>query len=177
VRRATKRAFLAIGLMVIAAGGFLAPAVAGGGRTVEIRGGGSFKANKAVVLDFHFSRDRVNVRRGETVTWVNRGDLPDFHTVTIVDPADLPASLDEVFACGEPGTVCDELFNHGTEENPIFKVEAPGSRAGLDARGDSLLIAPGGSNSATVSADPGTTLRYMCLIHPWMQAAIRVKGN
>jgi plastocyanin len=177
MRRATKRGLLAIGLVVIAGAAFLGQAVAGGGRTVEVRGGGTFEANKAVTLDFHFSRDRVNARQGETITWVNRGDLPDFHTVTIVDPGDLPASLDEVFACGEPGTVCAELFNHGTEENPIFKVEAPGSRPGLDARGDSLLIPPGGSNSATVSAQPGSTLRYMCLIHPWMQAAIRVKDD
>lgn len=149
-------------------------AVAGGGRTVEVRGGGTVEINKALTLDFRFDQDQINARRGEVVTWRNAGDLPDFHTVAIVNKADLPTTLDEVFACGEPGTVCDELLRD-VPEDPSFK--RLGDDGGLDERGDLLLLGPGGDTSAPVTGASGATLHYMCLIHPWMQASIRVRKS
>jgi plastocyanin len=55
---------------------------------------------------------------------------------------------------------------------PVLNKGAPG----LDRDGDSLLIAPrrGASASAVVSAPAGTTLYYVCTIHPWMQGTIKV---
>jgi plastocyanin len=41
--------------------------------------------------------------------------------------------------------------------------------------GDSLFQAPGKNVSAVVSAPAGTTLYYLCAIHPWMQGKIVVK--
>jgi len=44
--------------------------------------------------------------------------------------------------------------------------------------GDSLFIAPNGTPGATVNAtinsSSGTTLYYLCAIHPWMQGSTRV---
>jgi hypothetical protein len=46
---------------------------------------------------------------------------------------------------------------------------------GLDAPGDSLLFFAGESISATISAPAGSTLFYLCAIHPWMQGSISVR--
>jgi hypothetical protein len=53
--------------------------------------------------------------------------------------------------------------------------------------GDSILVAPQGASfptttggvvgdtaSAVVSAPSGSTLHYICALHPWMQATIKV---
>jgi hypothetical protein len=44
----------------------------------------------------------------------------------------------------------------------------------LDQPGDSLLLFPGESISAEVSAAAGTTVSYVCAIHPLMQGSITV---
>jgi hypothetical protein len=55
-------------------------------------------------------------------------------------------------------------------------------KPGFDSPGDSVAIieakgAPAGHKSVTVpvSAAPGTTLYFMCGLHPWMQGKIVVK--
>jgi hypothetical protein len=59
----------------------------------------------------------------------------------------------------------------GIGGTPVVNVGA----SGLDAVGDLLFIAGSQPNvSATVTAPAGTTLDYLCLIHPWMQGAITV---
>ena len=48
---------------------------------------------------------------------------------------------------------------------------------GFDEEGDSLALAPKGphkSGTVVISAPAGTTLYYMCAIHPWMQGKIVV---
>ncbi|HEY8172662.1 MAG TPA: hypothetical protein VIH21_06215, partial [Dehalococcoidia bacterium] len=98
------------------------------------------------------------------------------HTLTIVDQADVPATEDEVFGCGEPGTVCDEVFQLFTEEptDSVF-LNAPGTGAGIDGRLDTLFVLPGQSISEVVTAPSGTTLYFICVIHAWMQGQIDVK--
>jgi hypothetical protein len=48
---------------------------------------------------------------------------------------------------------------------------------GFDTRGDSLFLAPAGPHkraTVVVSAPAGTTLYYVCAVHPWMQGEIVV---
>ena len=45
---------------------------------------------------------------------------------------------------------------------------------GFNEPGDSLLFFPGKSISADLTAAPGTTLKYLCAVHPWMQGQITV---
>jgi plastocyanin len=108
------------------------------------------------------------VASGQEVTWVDEGQVADPHTVTVV--ADLPATLEEVFGCEPCG---DALAAHGLFGGEIVPVVEAGN-AGLDSVGDSLLLLPGGSVSAVVSAPAGTTLLYLCALHPWMQGSISV---
>lgn len=53
---------------------------------------------------------------------------------------------------------------------PVVDVGGPG----LDSPGDSLFF-DDESISATVTAPAGTTLLYLCAIHPWMQGEIAVR--
>ena len=47
---------------------------------------------------------------------------------------------------------------------------------GLDVAGDSLLVdADNQSIRARVTAPAGTTLRYLCAIHSWMQGKLVVE--
>ena len=47
--------------------------------------------------------------------------------------------------------------------------------AGFDQPGDSIFVAPHGKMSFDVTAPAGTTLHFICAIHPWMQGRIRVR--
>ena len=54
---------------------------------------------------------------------------------------------------------------------PVVDVGSPG----FNEPGDSLFFGQGESISADVTAAPGTTLKYLCAIHPWMQGTITVR--
>jgi hypothetical protein len=63
------------------------------------------------------------------------------------------------------------------ESNPIVRWVLNKGRPGLDAVGDSVAIQPDGSHrhiTIQVTAKPGTTLYFLCAVHPWMQGKIVV---
>jgi plastocyanin len=138
--------------------------------TVAVRGGERFVPNAMIQSTFRFSPGPINVSSGQEITWVDEGQVAAPHTVTVV--AELPATLEEVFAC-EPCFAA--LAGHDPDMNgPPFDEVLNVGGPGLDTPGDSLLFFPGGSVSAVVSAPAGTTLLYLCAIHPWMQGSITV---
>jgi plastocyanin len=145
-------------------------AAVGRDKTVAMVGEEKFVPNRIFSSNFRFDPRTIRVASGETVTWVNDTDAP--HTVTVV--ADTPDDFAELFFCREPGGECRAAIDaHFATTPPTFVVNA--GAAGLDAAGDSLLVLdPGGSISEVVSAPSGSTLEYICAIHPWMQARIRV---
>lgn len=137
--------------------------------TVTVRGGERFVPNAMIQSTFRFSPGPIKVSQGQEITWVDEGQVPAPHTVTVV--AELPATVEEVFECGAPDEPCGEALDaHFSGNTQVVEVGGPG----LDTPGDSLLFFPGGSISAVVSAPAGTTLRYLCAIHPWMQGSISV---
>jgi plastocyanin len=156
-------------------------------RTVAAVGGAAFKPNKSFTIDFRWERGKISVRSGDTVTWVNRVDqiVAEPHTITIADKDALPETIEELFACGGPGTACEPASGHVDDQfNPIPGKEVLNAGPpGLNQKGDSLLLAapeagrPTPTISATVSAPPGAKLVYLCAIHPWMQGEIDVKRN
>jgi plastocyanin len=123
-----------------------------------------------------FAPGNITVTSGETITFVHDDKTQDPHTLTIVNESDVPSTIDDVFNCGEPGTVCDQVFEQFPQgpPDPGF-YNLGGGGAGLDAPLDTLLIAPGSQASATVTAPSGTVLHFICVIHPWMQGTITVK--
>lgn len=136
--------------------------------TVFTRGDEKFVPNAMIQSTLRFSPGRVNASTGQILTWTHADQTEAPHTVTIADQTDLPASIDEVFECPVCGAALDAHFAGGL--NAVVNVGAPG----LDQPGDSLLFFPGESISAEVSAPAGTTLYYLCAIHPWMQGSITV---
>jgi plastocyanin len=136
--------------------------------TVFTRGDEKFVPNAMIQSTLRFSPGKVSASMGQTLTWTHADQTTAPHTVTIVDEADLPTSIDEVFECPACLSALDAHFASGL--NPIVNVGG----TGLDQPGDSLLLFPGESISAEVSAAAGTTLSYVCAIHPWMQGSITV---
>jgi plastocyanin len=163
---------LGVVLMLCATGSAAAASVRDD--TVRIRGENRLQINQRIqsTLSFH---DRAQVSSGGTVTWVVQETTGEPHTVTIADAADLPQTFDEVFECFGPDTACEPAFGHFDEEFNVVEPVLDVGEEGLDQVGDSLFIEPGGEVSAVVSAPAGTTLSYICAIHPWMQGEIRVR--
>jgi plastocyanin len=81
-------------------------------------------------------------------------------------------------ACGIASAHLKNPKSEPSDSNPIVHWTLNKGPAGLDEPGDSLAIFPQGSHksiSAKVSAAPGTTLYFLCALHPWMQGKIVVK--
>jgi plastocyanin len=164
-----KRMGLALIAVCLVAAVAVAAASGAARTTVKAVGKATFKPNVGVSDTQHWSPGTISVVSGARVTWKNASRTGDPHTITLVAKRDLPKGFD----CPP----CEAALRaHGVDEqtgrvaNPVVNVGA----AGLDAPGDSLLLPPHGRVSATVSAPAGTTLYYVCSIHPWMQGRIRV---
>jgi len=156
-------------------------------RNVTIMGTEHFVPNTLINADFRFSPGPLSVKSGDTVTWQNT--TVDPHTISIVNASDLPTTIGQVFNCGAPGTVCATIlachFPNGFGPNgpnpPIFFACKNALNGELKAAGDSFLIPPPNFGppslqtvTAKITAPSGTTLSYMCVIHPWMQGSIVV---
>ena len=139
---------------------------------VRTKGDERVVPNAMVQATLRFTPGKIKVQSGESVTWIHDDFTTAPHTVTVVE--EFPeATLDAVFACGAPGGPCDvALTAHFATFPPTPVVEA--GAPGLDAPGDSLFLADDQSITANVTAPSGTTLRYLCAIHPWMQGEIAV---
>jgi len=144
-----------------------------------IKGGESFKIDAYIKDSVHFVGGTVTVRSGGTVTLTNTTE--DGHTLSIVKQSQLPRTLKQIENC----SVCGEIAkSHGINPEGPPRSGPPPIRlvnvgpAGFNQPGDSLVIGPkghGGPVTFKVTAPSGTTLSFMCVIHPWMQGRILVK--
>jgi plastocyanin len=145
---------------------------AASGRTVRVAGDEQFVPNAKIMATLRFVPGPLSVQSGETVTWAS--DTPtEPHTISVVAASDVPGSVEDVFNCPICNSILAGHFPNGFDNPPVFVLNA--GNPGIDAIGDSLLLAPGGSVSATISAPAGSTLHYVCAIHPWMQGTIMVR--
>ena len=147
------------------------------GKTIRTMGTEDVHINSKIFATMRFSPGNTTLKSGEQLTLIHNDDTDEPHTLTIVDPDELPTDVEEVFACGEPGTICDEVFN--TVAPQIVDENAPqfinvGGGPGLDARLDTIWLPAGSSISVPVDAPAGTTLSFLCAIHAWMQGSITV---
>jgi plastocyanin len=107
------------------------------------------------------------------------------HTFSLVEKGLLPKTAKARKSCFTPGHICLSIaewhkFNPKTEKVGKQEVEVgplgwstPGS---LKKPGDSWFSGekPGGEVDRKVTAKAGTTLYFMCAVHPWMQGKIKV---
>lgn len=171
-----RSAVVAVAAALVAGGVLVAiTAQAGESRAVRVTGTESFVPNAKVMATFRFGPGPLDVHSGDTVTWSD--DTGDLHTISVVARGDLPATIEEVFSCPVCGPILAGHFDLSTFPptliTPVLGGGADGT-AGFDGVGDSKVLFPGGSASAAITAPAGSTLHYLCAIHPWMQGTINV---
>jgi plastocyanin len=139
--------------------------------------------NRYIQDGLRWNKDVYTVKSGGTLTVVNDAANEGPHTLSVVKKKDLPRTARTVFNCA----ICNKLAKaHGADPNsnapPKFQYLENGvgqnTPPNLDRPGDSGVTGPGKKGehiSFKVTAKKGTTLYFMCLIHPWMQAKVQVK--
>jgi plastocyanin len=178
LRKVLIGATAALTLAVLAAP---ASAAAAPAATVEVRGGDILQPGQFIKNNFRFVPRRITVSSGDVVRWVDRDRSADEpHTVTIGNRADLPQNIPQLDACFAPGALCAETIeahDPGSDFAPPFNIRVNRGGPGLDTRGDSLLFAGPFAQAiqGRVTAPAGTTLFYLCVLHPWMQGRIAVQ--
>jgi plastocyanin len=146
---------------------------------IVIRGGQTYKPGFYAQINMRFTPRNITVRSGFTVTVVNKGGADEPHTVSFARKSEVPNSNKSIDACSNFKGVCGRLAQAhqanpqtGEVKVPVVDVGQPG----VDRPGDSFFIAPGAKTlSFKVTAKKGATLRYFCVIHPWMQGTIHVR--
>ncbi len=141
-----------------------------------------FKINRYVLDGTRWQKDVYDVKSGGTISIVNLAASDGPHTFSVVAKKDLPRTTKQLNSCKICQTIAKE---HGANpqsnappqflyvENGVGSHTAPN----VDRPGDSAFVAPTQKAKVTlkVTAKPGTTLYFICAIHPWMQAKLIVK--
>jgi plastocyanin len=182
MRKLTRIVPISIGMLILVMA--MSPALASSnGPTVKILGDNSVKINQKIVSSYHFGPGTIHVRPSGMVTFDNTGPcsvLPDCtHTISIVNDAQLPVDVNQVFAClfDAPGTVCAKIGEAHFPQGPGGPVNPAANVTGEPSgfRGaNSFVITHGQTLDITITAPTGTTIHYLCGIHPWMQGTIVV---
>jgi plastocyanin len=137
-----------------------------------------FVPNRYIQEGQRFKLDRINIRKGGTVTLVDRSK--EDHTFSLVKRSQVPTTLRKLDACFSPTGVCGKIaVEHGAvnpetgeEQQPTTPLVNAG-KAGFNQPGDSVIIPAGKRVKVKVTSSQG--LYYICAIHPWMQGAINAK--
>ena len=124
--------------------------------------------------DARFTPGQIGATSGDEVTWTDDDKSDEPHTATIVEEFPAP-TLDAIFGCGAPTsraarpsrpTRCSALWS-----TSALQASRPGRFPLLPRRAFNTI-------SAQVTAPAGTTLKYLCAIHPGCRARSRfVRSN
>jgi hypothetical protein len=160
----------------------LVPTVAGAAsapskKTIAMKGGPSKKKNRFGIKDSaRFSPAKFTIASNGTLTIKGKTPTKEGpHSFSIVKASQLPKTAKQVKNCA----VCNGFFKNHKVNEKTGKVGVPvlnkGAK-GFDAPGDSTVIAPGKTTTTIkITAKAGTTLTYLCAVHPWMQGKVTVK--
>ncbi len=104
------------------------------------------------------------------------------HTFSVVKKSQLPRSVRQIENCTICNTLAAEHQANPTSNAPpkfLFVENGVGTDTppNVDRPGDSAFIAPTQNAKVTlkVTAKPGTTLYFICAVHPWMQGKLIVQ--
>lgn len=170
---------LAVAAIVAAAASYAVASTGSSGSAatfvVKTPGKELFLVNKEAADTVHFSPGTIRVPSGSSVTFwkTDKGDEP--HTATISTKAGLPKSFTS--PCPACRIASGHLKNPKAENSPIKTYVLDKGQPGFDTVGDSVALAAKGPHAkytVTISAPAGTTLYYVCAVHPWMQGKIVV---
>jgi plastocyanin len=164
----------------------VARGTAGCGATVKVSDHVKYVINRYVQDAMRFAPGIVRVKSGCRLTFeFARPGQSEPHSLSVVKQSDLPKTTSQIERCN----VCRHIGAKHVKDpgrppgptNPIAHWIVNAGKPGFDGPGDSVVIAeakgvPSGHQrvTVTVSARAGTTLRFICGLHPWMQGAIAV---
>lgn len=172
----SRRIALIAALAVLAAVGVAAAAIGASGSgsaTLTARSGTKVSINKFIEDTSHWAPGTVTIASGGTLTIKEKGGAE--HSFSVVKASDLPKTAAAVQAC----KICQKIATaHGADPNsnaPPKNLVVDVGATGVDQPGDSVIVVPKKTEKVKITAKSGTTLRFMCAIHPWMQGKIKVK--
>ena len=140
------------------------------------------KPNRYIQDGLRWDKDTYSVKSGGTIHVINTQANEGPHTFTVVKPADEPKTGAQINSC----KICEKLGKaHGADPNSDAPPKFPFLENGVgqdtppsvDRPGDSGITGEGKKGESIdlkVTAKKGSTLTFMCLIHPWMQAKVVV---
>jgi hypothetical protein len=184
LRRGPRRALLLAGVSGIAVLAAAGIASAGGSASQGAPSAVTITAKFQQGRPFFFYSPRnATIAQGGTLTIKNgRPGIP--HTFSLVRQSLLPKTKRQRQLCFTPGHICYRVATWHTggnpsgpvAENPV-DVRQPGwdTEGGLHKKGDSVFFNRNRPRALPVSAAAGTTLHFMCIIHPWMQGTFAVR--
>ena len=170
--KAGRRTAVTIALVALTAG--IGVGTAHAAKVVLAVGGPEFTPNQEVRDTTRWSPGEIAVRPNERVTWIDRDEVPEPHTVTIVNRRNVPTTLQALFQCRACGLANAHLADPNDPNSDVARLKVNVGKRGLNTQGDSLFLPPRGRIAARVTAGVGRTLHYICAIHPWMQGQIHV---
>ena len=157
----------ALASLILAAPALAAPKA----NTITAIGGMKVKANGYVQDDQRWDADKYTVKSGATVTLRDKSTMGQPHTLSLIPK--LPKgdkAIMECKACGPP----TEAHEANPETMEVGKTLVEAGAAGFDTAGDSIFLPPKGKVTFKVTAAKGTTLTFVCAVHPWMLARLKV---
>ena len=170
---------LAVG---VAASLVLAPALASGAASLGPANTVHIKAGKGG-LKFEAPKTIVAGQELEVLNQTNPKQVGP-HTFSLVTKGSLPKTPKARQTCFTPKHICMSIAHwHGVQGNGPVKVnpvdaggEGWNTLGSITKKGDSWFTGskPGTSITEKVTAEAGTTIYFMCAIHPWMQGSIQV---
>jgi plastocyanin len=166
---------VAVVLVATVIAGAALAATRGGGPVVKTPGTSVFAINQYAKDTVHFAPGTITVPSGGSITFMKSDKDPEPHTVTIATKADLPKSFAQ--RCKPCEIASHHLKDPNDESKGVKTYVLNKGQPGFDVEGDSVVLAPKGphkSEVVVVSAPTGTTLYFVCAIHPWMQGKIVV---
>ena len=168
-------AVVALGVFALAAGS--ASAAAPKKNTITAVGGMKVKANAYVQDAQRWDADSYSVKSGDTVTVRDKSTEKQPHTLSLVKKLPkTPAQLMGCEACGPLMAAHEANMETGEVGKEVVEAGSAGFDTGGDktTAGDSVYLPPEGKVTFKVTARKGTTLNFICAVHPWMVATIKV---
>jgi hypothetical protein len=180
------RKLLAGGAVLCLGGTITGAALAAGApskTTIKSKASTKIVPNRYIQDGLRWDKDVYTVKSGGTLKIVNGDGTEGPHTFTVVAKKDLPKTAAQAFSC----KVCAKLTAaHGADPNTEAPPKFPFLENGVgqdtppnvDKPGDSAITGSGKKGEFVklkVTAKKGTNLYFMCLIHPWMEAEVKVQ--
>jgi hypothetical protein len=100
------------------------------------------------------------------------------HTLSLVESDLVPRKRKQIRNCFRKGHICRAIFrwHEGGRKANVDVGILPGwdTEGNLDTTGDSTLLLKKGQVRSRPAATAGTTLHFICAIHPFMHGKVRI---